>query len=59
MKLEEACRRINKLADIRFGDLFSLDDMNTIISNKGKTGQLLELSLGMHLSNTNLKTIKL
>lgn len=54
MKLEEACRRINKLADIRFGDLFSPDDMNTIIRNKGKTGQLLELSLGMHLSNTNL-----
>lgn len=27
--------------------------MNMIITNKGKTGQLLEFSLGMHLSNTN------
>lgn len=54
MKLEEACRRFNSLAGIRFGNLFSQEDMNMIIINKGKTGQLLELSLGMHLSNTNL-----
>ena len=54
MKLEEACRRFNSLAGIRFGRLFSQEDMNTIIINKGKTGQLLELSLGLHLSNTNL-----
>lgn len=53
MKLEEACRRFNKLAGIKFGTLFSSSDMNMIITNKGKTGQLLELSLGMHLSNTN------
>ena len=54
MKLEEACNRFNKLAGIRFGELFSPSDMNMIIINKGKTGQLLELSLGMHLSSTNL-----
>lgn len=54
MRLEEACRRFNELAGIRFGDLFSPTDMNMIIINKGKTGQLLELSLGMHLSSTNL-----
>ena len=54
MKLEEACRRFNQIAGIRFGDLFNPADMNTIIVNKGKTGQLLELSLGMKLSNTNL-----
>ena len=54
MKLEEACRRFNQIAGIRFGDLFNPADMNTIIVNKGKTGQLLELSLGMNLSNTNL-----
>lgn len=54
MRLEEACRRFNELAGIRFGDLFSPADMNMIIINKGKTGQLLELSLGMHLSSTNL-----
>lgn len=54
MKLEDAYNRFNKLAGIRFGDLFSPADMNMIIINKGKTGQLLELSLGMHLSSTNL-----
>ena len=54
MRLEEACSRFNRLAGIRFGDLFSPSDMNMIIINKGKTGQLLELSLGMNLSSTNL-----
>ena len=54
MKLEEACNRFNKLAGIRFRELFSPSDMNMIIINKGKTGQLLELSLGMHLSSSNL-----
>lgn len=54
MKLEEACNKFNALAGIRFADLFSPADMNMIIINKGKTGQLLELSLGMNLSNSNL-----
>lgn len=54
MRLEDACNRFNALAGIRFGDLFSPEDMNMIIINKGKTGQLLEISLGMHLSSTNL-----
>lgn len=54
MKLKEACDRFNRLAGIRFGNLFSADDMDTIITNKGKTGQLLELSLGMKLSISNL-----
>ncbi len=45
MRLEEACNRFNKLAGIRFGDLFSPENMKTIIVNKGKTGQLLELLL--------------
>ena len=51
MKLKEAKWYLNKLAGIRFGDLFSPNDMNTIIINKGKTGQLLELVLGMTLSS--------
>ncbi|MCD7883193.1 MAG: DNA mismatch repair protein MutH [Lachnospiraceae bacterium] len=54
MKLAEACERFNHLAGIRFGDLFSPSDIDMIIVNKGKTGQLLELALGMHLSSTNL-----
>lgn len=54
MKLEEACERFNEISGIRFGNLFSSSDMESIIVNKGKTGQLLELALGMHLSSTNL-----
>ena len=53
MRLEEACVRFNKLAGIRFKELFNQDDMDMIITNKGKTGQLLELALGIHLSSTN------
>lgn len=54
MRLQEACEKFNSLAGIRFGELFSSSDMDMIIVNKGKTGQLLELALGMHLSSTNL-----
>ncbi|WP_310604789.1 DNA mismatch repair protein MutH [Anaerosporobacter sp.] len=54
MRLQEACERFNELAGIKFGELFSPSDMEMIIINKGKTGQLLELALGMHLSSTNL-----
>lgn len=54
MKLEEACTKFNRLAGTPFGELFSPADMKMIIINKGKTGQLLELALGMHLSSTNL-----
>lgn len=54
MKLEEACTKLNAITGIPFGNLFSPEDMKTIILNKGKTGQLLELALGMHLSSKNL-----
>lgn len=54
MKLEEACYRLNELAGRRFGDLFSPSDLREIIINKGKTGQLLELALGLRLSSANL-----
>ena len=54
MRLDEANRRLNRLSGIPFGELFSANDMESIIINKGKTGQLLELALGLNLSNTNL-----
>ncbi|WP_022761920.1 MutH/Sau3AI family endonuclease [Butyrivibrio sp. AD3002] len=54
MRLQEACDKFNSLAGIKFGELFSPSDMDMIIVNKGKTGQLLELALGMHLSSSNL-----
>ena len=53
MKLNEACEKFNKLSEIRFGELFSNSEMQMIKRNKGKTGQLLEMALGMNLSNTN------
>lgn len=40
MRLEEANRRFNQLAGIKFKDLFSPSDMQMIILNKGKHGQL-------------------
>lgn len=54
MKLEEAKQKLDRLVGIPFCELFSPADLQTIILNKGKTGQLLELALGMRLSNTNL-----
>ncbi len=53
MKLKEASERLNNLTGIRFMDLFTPEELNMIIKNKGKTGQLLELALGMKLSNSN------
>lgn len=54
MMLEDACNRLNGFVGIRFGDLFSPNEMDMIIFNKGKTGQLLELLLGMSLSSSPL-----
>ncbi len=54
MKLCEAERKLNSISNIPFKNLFSVDAMNDIVKNKGKTGQLLELALGMKLSNTNI-----
>lgn len=54
MRLAEANRKLNQLAGIPFKKLFSENDMKSIIINKGKSGQLLELALGLNLSNANL-----
>ena len=54
MKLIEAQRKIEQLAFVPFEDFLSEDDFVNIIRNKGKTGQLLELTVGLHLSNTTL-----
>lgn len=56
MKLIEAQKRIEKLAYIPFKEYLSpaqVQDAMMII-NKGKTGQLLELTIGLNLSNTTL-----
>lgn len=54
MKLQEACDKLNRLVGIKFSSLFKTEDMHEIIVNKGKAGQLLELALGMNLSNATL-----
>lgn len=54
MKLDEAKLKIDSLAGKKFGQVLKQEQMIDIIKNKGKTGQLLEITLGLNLSNTNL-----
>ena len=53
MKLIEAQTRIEKLAHIPFKEYLSPDQVQDAMMkiNKGKTGQLLELTIGLNLSN--------
>ena len=54
MKLAIAKERIEKLANIPFKDYLNEEQYHNIILNKGRTGQLLELTIGLNLSNTTL-----
>ncbi|WP_160676581.1 MutH/Sau3AI family endonuclease [Clostridium sp. C8-1-8] len=54
MKLDEAKKLLNALAGKKFGQVLKQEQMTDIIKNKGKSGQLLEMTLGLNLSNTNL-----
>lgn len=54
MKLVEAQRKIEKLAYIPFKEYLTEEQFNNIVVNKGKTGQILELTIGLQLSNTTL-----
>lgn len=56
MKLIEAQTRIEKLANIPFKEYLSPEQVQDAMMkiNKGKTGQLLELTIGLNLSNTTL-----
>lgn len=56
MKLREAQHRIEILAGIPFREYLSPEQIQDamMILNKGKTGQLLELTIGLKLSNTTL-----
>ncbi|SHH74476.1 MutH/Sau3AI family endonuclease [Clostridium grantii] len=54
MRLEEAKIRLNEIINIKLGQLLKEEDMVDIIKNKGKTGQLLEIALGLKNSNTTL-----
>ena len=56
MKLIEAQTRINNLAYIPFKEYLSPTQIQDAMMkiNKGRTGQLLELTIGLNLSNTTL-----
>lgn len=54
MKLKEAQSKIINLCNVPFSEIFNEEDFETIIKNKGKTGQLLELALGKKLDSFNI-----
>lgn len=56
MKLIEAQTRIEKIAHVPFKDYLYANEIEDAMMkiNKGKTGQLLELTIGLNLSNTTL-----
>lgn len=54
MRLEEAKESLRPIIGIRFGELLSEEEMNDIIKNKGKSGQLLEILLGLKNTNNTL-----
>ena len=54
MKLIEAYREIEILAYIPFKEYLTEEQFNNIVINKGKTGQILEHTIGLQLSNTTL-----
>lgn len=54
MKLEEAKSALRPLIGKTLGQVLNEDDMIDIIKNKGKSGQLLEIALGLKNSNTTL-----
>lgn len=56
MKLIETQKRIEKLANIPFKEYLSPNEVQDAMMkiNKGKTGQLLELTIGLNLSNSTL-----
>ena len=54
MKLIEARKKIEELAYIPFKKYLTEEQFNNIVINKGKTGQILELTIGLQLSNTTL-----
>ncbi|WP_027399507.1 MutH/Sau3AI family endonuclease [Anaerovorax odorimutans] len=54
MKLLDAEARIKKFVNKPFKEYLSPDKLHDAIVNKGRTGQLLELTIGLGLSNTTL-----
>lgn len=47
MKIKEAYEKLIKLKGKKFDDIFNEEQMNDIIKNKGKSGQIIELAIGL------------
>lgn len=54
MKLSHAKVKINQLAYLPFKNYLNPEHYHNIVKNKGKTGQILELTIGLPLSNSTL-----
>lgn len=54
MRLEDAIIRLEPIINRRLGNLLSEEQMVDIVRNKGKSGQLLEIALGLSNSSTTL-----
>lgn len=54
MKLKEALNSIEELKGRRFEEIFTESQLNDIIKNKGKSGQILELAIGLKNTNVDL-----
>lgn len=54
MKLLDAKEKINAISYKKLGEFLTPNQLEGIIKNKGKSGQLLETTIGLNLSNTNL-----
>lgn len=54
MKLIYAQKKIEQLAYVPFKEYLTNEQFNNIVVNKGKVGQILELTIGLQLSNTTL-----
>jgi DNA mismatch repair protein MutH len=54
MLLVEAKKALEPIINIKIGEFITNEQMEDIIRNKGKTGQLLEIALGLSNSNRTL-----
>ena len=54
MRIIDALNRMQQILNIPFGTLFTEFELDNIIHAKGKTGQILELALGLNLTSSGL-----
>lgn len=54
MRIIDALNRMQQILNIPFGELFTDAELDGIIRAKGKTGQILELALGLNLTSGGL-----